>query len=202
MDVSFPLYPLGAIGETAMPALAVVLGIAFGCCLEQAGLGNGRKLAAQFYLTDLTVFKVMFTAIITAMLGLFWLSRAGVVDLALIQLTPTWLVPQVVGGLLFGAGFVVGGYCPGTSCVAAVSGRLDGLVLFGGLLGGILLYGEVAARIQAFADSTALGRITVADLLHLPPGMLVGGVTLLAVAGFALAERIERRFGDRQVRAE
>jgi hypothetical protein len=64
--------------------LAFVIGVAFGFTLERAGLADAPKLARQFYLTDLTVFKVMFTALVTAMLGLFWLGRFGVVDVSAI----------------------------------------------------------------------------------------------------------------------
>src|SRR5262249_21177452 len=69
-----------AAGGMAMMT-ALLIGIAFGWCLERAGLGDARKLTGQFYLTDLTVFKVMFSAIVTAMLGAFWLARLGVLDL-------------------------------------------------------------------------------------------------------------------------
>lgn len=197
MDLSAPLYPLGAFGDQASLVVAVLLGLAFGFFLERAGLGSARKLAAQFYLTDLTVFKVMFTAIITAMLGLFWLSRTGLLDLSLIQMSPTFLLPQIVGGLVFGAGFVIGGYCPGTSCVAAASGKLDGLAVFGGMMAGIFLYGELYSRIRPFANLTGMGRIDFANLTGIPLGYLVGGVTLLALAAFAAAERIERAGGRR-----
>jgi hypothetical protein len=197
MDLSAPLYPLGAFGSQTSLVIAVLLGLAFGFFLERAGLGSARKLAAQFYLTDLTVFKVMFTAIVTAMLGLFWLSRVGVLDLSLIPLSPTYLLPQVVGGLVFGAGFVIGGYCPGTSCVAAASGKLDGLAVFGGMMAGIFLYGELYSRIRPFASLTGMGRIGFAELTGVPLGYLVGGVTLMALVGFVAAERIERNHGGR-----
>jgi len=102
-------------------AAAVIIGIAFGWTLERAGLGSAPKLAGQFYLTDFTVFKVMFSAIVTAMLGAFWLSRLGVLDLSRVYVPETYLLPQLAGGLLFGVGFVVACLCPGTSCVAAAS---------------------------------------------------------------------------------
>ena len=66
--------------------LALAIGVAFGAALEQAGLGSAKKLTGQFYLTDLTVFKVLFSAIVTAMLGLFWLARLGWIDLASIAM--------------------------------------------------------------------------------------------------------------------
>src|SRR4051812_37854809 len=108
---------------------ALLIGVAFGFVLERAGLGNARKLAGQFLLTDLTVFKVMFSAIVTAMLGTFWLSRAGLIDLAAIYVPDTFLPSQIVGGLVFGAGFAIAGLCPGTSCVSAASGRGDGVAV-------------------------------------------------------------------------
>ena len=94
-----------------------MIGIGFGFFLERAGFGSARKLTDQFYFKDMAVFRVMFTAIVTAMLGLFYLAACGWVDLSLVYIQPTYLWPQIVGGLLLGVGFVVGGYCPGTSLV-------------------------------------------------------------------------------------
>jgi uncharacterized membrane protein YedE/YeeE len=173
--------------------IALLIGVAFGITLERAGLGNARKLTAQFYLTDLTVFKVMFTAIVTAMLGLTLLAATGTIDLAAIEPSPTWLLPQLAGGLLFGVGFVMGGYCPGTSCVAAASGRLDGLATVLGLFAGVFVFGEVFGLLRGFYDTTPLGTIGLHDVVGLPRGVVVALVALLAGAGFVVAERIERR---------
>ena len=129
-----PLYQFGLFGNDTALLLAVPIGIGFGFFLEQAGFGSSVKLAQQFYLRDLTVFKVMFTAIVTAMLGLFWLSWIGFVDLSLVRVLPTYLVPQLAGGLVFGVGFVMGGYCPGTCCVAAVTGKMDGWTHLTGII--------------------------------------------------------------------
>ncbi|MEO7793543.1 MAG: YeeE/YedE thiosulfate transporter family protein, partial [Thermoanaerobaculia bacterium] len=93
-------------------ASAVAIGAAFGWALESAGLGSARKLAGLFYFADFTVFKVLFSALVTAAVGLFWLSRLGVVDLALLDLPATFVMPQLVGGLIFGAGFALAGLCP------------------------------------------------------------------------------------------
>ena len=101
----------------------MLFGIAFGWFLERGGMGNARKLAGQFYFTDLSVLKLMFSAIVTAMLGLFWLSWAGLLDLSRVYVPETFIAPQLVGGLVFGVGFAIGGLCPGTSCVAAATGR-------------------------------------------------------------------------------
>ncbi len=173
--------------------LAILIGMAFGGCLERAGLGDANKLAGQFYLRDFTVIKVMLSAILTAMLGLFWLGRLGVVDVADIYVPETWLVPQVMGGLIFGLGFVLSGLCPGTSCVAAASGRGDGLVTVFGLFAGVLLTGLAWPWIAGFADSTALGAFTLPRLTGLPYGAVVAIVTGLGIAVFAIIERFGRQ---------
>ncbi len=135
-----PLYTSGLFGEEGSLLAAVFIGLGFGFFLERAGFGSARKLMAQFYLTDLAVFKVMFTAIITAMLGLALLSSAGWLDLSEVYLVPTYWTPQIVGGLLLGAGFVIGGYCPGTSIAALATGRIDGLVCALGIGAGTLTF--------------------------------------------------------------
>jgi uncharacterized membrane protein YedE/YeeE len=173
--------------------LALALGLGFGFFLERAGLGNSVKLAAQFYLTDLTVFKVMFTAIVTALVGLGALSIVGLVDLARIELPGTYLLPQLVGGLVFGIGFVVGGYCPGTGCVGLASGRLDAVAVVGGMLAGSFVFAEAYPRLAGFYGATPLGPVTIAELVGVPGWVAGAAVVALAAAGFALAERIERR---------
>lgn len=193
-----PFYKFGLFGDELSLVVALLIGLAFGFFLERAGFGNARVLAAQFYFKDLRVLKVMFTAIITAMTGVTLLARFGLVDLSLVYLTPTFLWPQIVGGLLLGIGFVIGGYCPGTSCVSAATGRIDGIVYLAGIIGGILGFAEVYPYIEDFAHSSALGKITLPDLLHLPYGVLVFGVVAMALVAFLGAELMEKVFGQRK----
>jgi hypothetical protein len=193
VDVSAPYFELGAFGERGAIVAALAIGIAFGWCLERAGMGSARKLAGQFYLTDLTVFKVMFSAIVTAMLGAFWLGRIGVLDLARVYVPETYIVPQLVGGLVFGVGFAAGGLCPGTSCVAAATGRGDGAMLLGGMFTGVLVTGLAFRPLQHFYDSTARGAFTLPQALHVPYGVAVALVVAIALAGFRGAEWIEAR---------
>lgn len=176
----------------ALP-VAFVIGIAFGFALESAGLGNAQKLAGQFYLKDFSVLKVMFSAILTAMLGAFWLGRAGVIDLSAIYVPETFLAPQVVGGLIFGVGFVVSGLCPGTSCVAAATGRLDGLATIGGLFAGVVATGLAFPLIESFYTSTAQGVLTLPQLIGAPYGVVVAAIAAIAVGMFYAIERFERR---------
>jgi hypothetical protein len=188
-----PYFEYGLFGDHVALAVALGIGIAFGWCLERSGMGSARKLASQFYFTDFTVFKVMFSAIVTAMLGIFWLSRAGVVNLARIYVPETYLLPQLVGGLVFGVGFVVGGLCPGTSCVAAATGRGDGAAVVAGMFSGVLLTGLGFGAVQDFYNRTPRGTLTLPEVLHLPYGVVVLGVVAMALAGFRAAGWIERR---------
>ncbi len=173
--------------------IALTIGMAFGWGLERAGLGDARKLAGQFYLRDFTVIKVMFSAILTAMLGLFWLGRLGVIDFSALYVPETWLLPQLVGGLVFGCGFVACGLCPGTSCVAAASGRAEGVATVFGLFAGILLTGLAYPEIAEFYTSTARGVFTLPDLMGLPYGAVVAIITGLGLAVFFCIERFEAR---------
>jgi uncharacterized membrane protein YedE/YeeE len=193
--MSAPLFELGVAGEWQSLVAAVAIGIVFGWFLERGGLGNARKLAGQFYLTDFTVLKVMFSAIVTAMLGLFWLGWAGVLDLSRVYVPETFIVPQLVGGLVFGVGFVLAGLCPGTSCVAAVTGRRDGLAAVGGMLVGVFVFAELFARIRPLYESTSRGSLTLPQALGLPPGAVVFAVVCMALGAFVIAERLERRSG-------
>lgn len=188
-----PFYKFGAFGDETSLVVAFVIGIGFGFALERAGFGSAKKLVSQFYLDDLAVFKVMFTAIVTAMLGVFYLGWLGVLDLKLVYLTPTNLWPQIVGGLVLGFGFVVGGYCPGTSLVAAATGRIDGLVVVLGVAAGTFAIGESFPWIKGFYESGGMGRRTLPEVLHLPYGLVVLLVVIVALAGFAGAEWLERR---------
>ena len=174
-------------------ALPVVIGVAFGWTLERAGLGSARKLIGQFYLRDLAVFKVMFSALVTAMLGLFWLERLGVVGIGSVYVPETFVAPQALGGVLFGVGFVVSGLCPGTSCVAAATGRLDGLATVFGMFAGVLVTGLILPSIWSFYGSTARGATTLPDALRLPQGAVVFAIVMMAIVGFQIAERLERR---------
>ncbi len=172
--------------------LPIGIGIAFGWTLERAGLGSAPKLAGQFYLTDFTVIRVMFSAIVTAMLGVFWLGRLGVIDIASIYVPETFLLPQLAGGLIFGIGFLVAGLCPGTSCVAAATGRGDGVATVAGMFVGVLATGLAMPAALAFYNSTARGTFTLPDALHLPYGTLVFAVVLVALGMFQLTARLER----------
>jgi hypothetical protein len=198
----FPIESLGGDHRTLGLALAVVLGAAFGFVLERAGLGRVQKLVGQFYGEDMTVLRVLFTAIVTAMLGAVVLSAVGLLDLSLVQLRyPTYLWPMVVGGLVLGAGFVVSGYCPGTCVVAAATGRLDALATVGGVMLGGLAYAELEGAMGSFPGSGALGAFTLSQWLGLPVPVVAAAAAALALGAFLLAGRIERVVAARRTGA-
>lgn len=189
-----PFYRAGLFGEEVGLLVALVIGLGFGFFLERAGLASARKLVAQFYLTDLAVFKVMFTAIITAMIGLALLSSAGLLDREQLYLVPTYWAPQIVGGLLLGAGFLIGGYCPGTSIAAFATGRIDGLVCVLGIVVGTLTFALLFPWLQVLYLAGRAGELTLPQFLGLPYRLVVSGVVVLALCGFYGASLIERRF--------
>lgn len=188
------LFGRDALGTPAALVAALIIGLAFGFALERAGFGSSRKLAGIFYLRDMTVLKVMFTAVITAMLGLALIVGLGWIDLAgQVNLLETRYAAQVLGGLIFGVGFVLGGWCPGTAAVGAASGKLDALVFLGGtvlgsiafnethgLWGGVMAWGAYEQPLFAFGLSKAAFGLFF---------------TLAAIGAFHFAEWVERPAG-------
>ena len=191
------IFPTDALAQEALTpvslAAAVVIGVAFGFVLERAGFGRAQVLVAQFYGTRMTVYRAMFTAVVTAALGTALLSAAGLLDLKAVTINyPTFLWPMIVGGLLVGAGFVISGYCPGTSVVAAASGKLDGAVTILGVVLGTVAYAELQPALGGFHESGKLGTVFLYDLLHLPPLALALAVAVVAVLTFKGAGLIEQ----------
>jgi uncharacterized membrane protein YedE/YeeE len=193
MEMSAPFFEYGLFSAGFSLLVALIVGVAFGWCLERSGMGSARKLMGQFYLTDLTVFKVMFTAIITAMLGLFWLGWIGFLDIGRVYVPETYILPQLVGGTIFGVGFATAGLCPGTSCVSAVTGRGDGVAAVLGILFGVLVAGLFFGSLEPFYLSTPHGTFTLPALIRAPYGVVVFAIVAIALGGFHFAELIERR---------
>ena len=172
--------------------IAFAIGVGFGFALERAGLGSARKLTGQFLFRDFTVLKVMFSAILTAMLGTFWLGRLGLIDVAFLYIPDTHLLPQLAGGAIFGLGFALAGLCPGTSCVAAATGRGDGAAVVAGLFAGVTATGLFFSRLQPFYESGGGRAWTLPQLLHLPYGVVVLLVVAMALAAFAAVNVIAK----------
>ena len=196
-----PLYPNDVFGFPTGLLLGTLIGFAFGFVLERAGFGNAKNLAAQFYLTDTRVLKVMFSAIATACAGLGLLAGLGVLDLSLVTVPETFVGPHVVGGLLLGIGFMVSAYCPGTGVVAMASGKWDGFWSIVGVMAGSLLFGYVYSPLEGFYRSGAMGSVTIAQATGLPFPVLAAGVVAMAVGAFLGAEKLEAVFAPKLSKA-
>ncbi|HMN47820.1 MAG TPA: YeeE/YedE thiosulfate transporter family protein [Ignavibacteriaceae bacterium] len=192
-----PFFKFGLFSSDVSLIIAFIIGIGFGFMLERGGFGSAKILAAQFYFSNMRVLKVMFSAIVTAMIGIYFLSVIGFMDLSLIYVSNTYIIPQVLGGLILGVGFVIGGYCPGTSMVAFSTGKIDGFVYVLGLFAGIFVFGEMFPLFTNFYYSTDMGSVTIPSFLGLSYGLVVFLVILMAIGAFAAAEWSEKKFADR-----
>lgn len=174
--------------------LVFIVGLGFGFFLEVAGMGSPRKLTAQFTLRDWSVFKVMFVAIIVAATGLWFFELLGLLNGEALKVQKTFFWAMALGGALLGAGMAIGGYCPGTSVVGLFSGRLDALVFMIGILIGTVLFAENFNALEhlyrAANDSAAQ---TLPQLTGLSKGMILLLLMGVAVLGYRLGERFERR---------
>lgn len=195
--MSTAIFPLTFASEELYLLTAIGLGFLFGFSLERAGFGNARKLAAQFYLYDMTVFKVMFTAILVAMVGLYTLNGLGLVDMSMMWINPTFMWAQVIGGFLLGVGFIMSGLCPGTSVVSAASGRIDAVVTFAGIFIGTAAFAvavDLIPGMEALYNSGSMGVSILPELLSVQTPLFILGVVLMAGAAFVGAEKVEKIF--------
>ncbi len=194
--IEFPLPLTEILGQWGSYMVYLVIGLFFGFILENAGFGNSKKLAAQFYFKDLSVFKVMFSAIIVAMSLIFLSTALGLLDYNLIWVPPTYLWPGIVGGLIMGVGFIVGGFCPGTSLVAVATAKIDGFFFVAGVLSGIFLFGETVSYFDIFFNSSDFGRFTLPELFNASSGVVVFIIVVVALMMFWGSELVEKATND------
>lgn len=173
--------------------IALAIGFLFGFVLEQAGFSSSRRLVGVFYGYDLTVLRVFFTAAVTAAAGVLILAAAGLLDLTAIFVNPTWLTPAIAGGVIMGLGFLLGGYCPGTSVCAVAIGKVDAMAFVGGSFLGVFAYAELFPRFAAFADSTSLGPAIVSSSLGVSQGVVDFLLAAAAVLAFTVGGIVERK---------
>ncbi len=197
-----PLSVISALPEWANLLIGFIIGIGFGFALEQAGFSSSRKLAGMFYGYDTTVLKVFFTAAIVALVGSQFLSFFGLLDLSLVYVNPYFIGAAIIGGVIMGAGFVMGGFCPGTGISALSIGKIDAFVfLFGGLVGAFL-FAETYPIIENFAISGFKGPMKVDEWLGVSPGVFTFILIVAAVLLFWIAELAEKRFSRPDITTE
>jgi uncharacterized membrane protein YedE/YeeE len=188
-----PFYMHDAFSRPIGLVIATLIGCVFGFALERAGFGRATVLTDQFYGDNMRVFKVMFSAIVTAMLGVFIFSSMGILDLSLMRVPVTYLWPQIVGGFLLGVGFIVSGHCPGTAVVGASSGNIDAMVAVFGTAIGTLVFGIFYPWLQEFYSAGDMGVLRLPETLGVGETVAVVGVVVMAIGCFFGAEWIERK---------
>jgi hypothetical protein len=189
-----PLSFYGIISENTNLLIAFLIGVGFGFVLENSGFSSSRKLAGMFYGYDTTVLKVFFTAAITAMLGMIFFGLFGWLDLNVVYVNPTYLWSAIAGGVIMGIGFIMGGFCPGTSFCGAAIGKLDALVFAGGLFVGVFLFTEGYPVFEELYMAGDLGAPYVYEVLGMSRGIFALLLIVVALAAFWVGEWAERKY--------
>lgn len=193
-----PLVVNEIISENTNLFFAFIIGIGFGFVLEKSGFSSSRKLAGVFYGYDMVVLKVFFTGAITAMLGLLFFSLFGWVDLNLVYVNPTFVNSAILGGVIMGAGFIIGGYCPGTSFCGASIGKIDALVFIVGLFIGVFIFASGFDIWEKLFMANNLGSPKVSETLGMSDGVFALILIVVALAMFWVAEWAEEKFPQKE----
>lgn len=188
-----PLIPNGYIPGDWNFVIAILLGIAFGFILEASGFSSSRNITGVFYGYNFVVLRVFFTAVIVAMVGLMYFDYFGWIDMAKIFILPTYLTPMLVGSVIMGLGFILGGFCPGTSFTAIAIGKIDGLVFTVGLYLGIFIFAESFPLFADFYNSGNMGNVTLTDVTGIAAPWFAVAFTFIALAAFWGTMFIEKR---------
>lgn len=187
-----PLVP-DVISQGLNFVFAFFIGLFFGAILEQAGFSSSRRLVGLFYGYDFTVLRVFFTAGAVAMIGIFLFETLGLIDMSAVYINPTYLWSAVVGGLIMGLGFVVGGYCPGTSVCAASIGKIDAIVFILGAIVGVLVFAEGYKIFEPLYKSSFLGSPRIFETLNISQQVFAFLLVIMALAAFYFTNFIENR---------
>jgi uncharacterized membrane protein YedE/YeeE len=170
--------------KTARLVQAIFFGLMFGFLLQKGGVGKYHVLEGQLLLQDFTVVKVMMSAVLVGMIGVYLLHKKAGTRLHIVS---TKVGANILGGLIFGAGFALSGYCPGTGAVAFGQGDVMSIFCLIGLVIGSYLYAEASEflkkTVQTWGDK---GKITLPSILHAKTGVVVATLSVI-FAGNLLA---------------
>ncbi len=191
-----PFIPEGVINPDLNYFFALVLGIGFGYVLEQAGFSSSRKLAGVFYGYDFVVLRVFFTAGITAMVGLSFLSFMGWIDMSLVHINPLYVWSAILGGAIMGVGFILGGYCPGTSIVAATVGKIDAMLFLLGAVIGIFIFAHNFNAWEPLFMGSFQGNPFIYETLGISRAWFAFILVFVAIIAFTATQMIEDRVND------
>lgn len=177
-------------GEPRSPGrqllLGLLFGVAFGFLLQKGGAAKFHVLIGVLLLEDWTVVKIMLTAIAVGMPGIYAMKALGLIEL---KLKPTRLASNVLGGLVFGAGFALAAYCPGTGAAALGQGNYDALAVIAGMIAGSWVFAETSAWTGRHFDPVGdRGKVTVPEVLGVSPRWFVPAAAVV-LAGVLVALR-------------
>lgn len=188
-----PLIPQGIITGEWDFVIALLLGIAFGFILEASGFSSSRNITGAFYGYNFVVLRVFLTAVLVAMIGLLYFNYFGWIDMDMLYILPTYTTPMIVGAIIMGVGFVIGGFCPGTSYTGIAIGKIDAMVFTGGLFLGIFIFSEAFPLFSDFYYSDNLGNVTVTDVLGVSDEVFTLIMVVVGLAAFWATWIIEKR---------
>lgn len=158
--------------------MGLVIGIAFGFLLQKGGVTVYDVIIGQLLLTDFTVVKIMLAAVVVGMLGIYALRSLGLAEL---HPKPGSVGSSIVGGLLFGVGFALLGYCPGTVAGAVGQGSLDALLggVVGALIGAWVFAVIYPKLLDTILNKGDFGMVTLPELLKVNAWLVVIPVALI-----------------------
>ncbi|PCH51786.1 MAG: sulfurtransferase [Flavobacteriaceae bacterium] len=188
-----PLIPNGVIPPEWNFVIAILIGISFGFTLESSGFSSSRKIAGVFYGYDFAVLKVFFTAALVAMIGVYYMDYLELINTEQLFVLPTYTWSAIIGGVFMGLGFVLGGFCPGTTLCAAAIGKIDAMATIVGIFIGIFIFSELYDFIEPLFDSSYLGRITITESLGISPYWFIFLFSILAIVAFYVADMVRKR---------
>ncbi|MFO8053718.1 MAG: YeeE/YedE thiosulfate transporter family protein [Bacteroidales bacterium] len=188
-----PLIPQNIIPGDLNFFYAFLIGLAFGFILEQAGFSSSRKLAGVFYGYDFVVLKVFFTAGVTAATGIFFFQYLGWIDMDFVFVNPLFVKSALIGGVIMGFGFILGGFCPGTSFAAAVTGKFDAIIFILGIFIGVLLFGLGFDFFEPLYNANPQGREFIFDSLGISRQLFLFLLIIVALTTFAITQKIQNK---------
>lgn len=172
--------------------LGALTGLIFGFLLQKGGVTRYNVIVNQFRFRDFTVLKTMLTAIVVGSVGIYAMLQAGLIPA--LSVKPAELAMNIGGGLIFGVGMVLLGYCPGTALAAIGQGSRDAIVGMLGALVGAAVYAEAYPMLARTVEPVArYGKLTFPDLAHASPWWFIAGLAAVSIALFIALERAARR---------
>lgn len=188
-----PLIPQGLIAGGWDFVIALLLGMAFGFIMEASGFSSSRNIAGVFYGYNFVVLRVFFTAVLVCMVGLSYFGYMGWIDMDMIYVLPTFPAPMILGAVIMGLGFVMAGFCPGTSYTAMAIGKIDAWIFTAGLFLGIFIYSETYYLYEGFANLDTMGNKTIGEFFGISNQLFTFIFILIAIVAFYVTWLIEKK---------